>query len=283
MKIEILRKKMEDYLDFAQARKGTKQKYRRALAVVYRVIPKLEFSRSNIIGFIAVLRRGGYKPSVVRFHYFFLKSLVENVLGEDWPFKQKEAPPEPEQKDLNQPILEEIRIKEMIKRAKNANLHPADLTRFALSTTYGARRIELAEQDETSVNIEMKVVRIETRKHGEPRTHIMPDEIIPYLHPTWLKPIDVSEMSEAFIRIEDGLGFEHQKGFGWHSIRRRMATWFNDHDVSERNIDIFMRWKSPKTTQRRYVVRTPVETEKVQAEVDRKIFKIHPFLPTWRG
>jgi len=147
---------------------------------------------------------------------------------------------------------------------------------------YGARRIELAELGEGSINLDQKVIRVETRKRGEPRTHILPDEILPYLRPKGLEPIDEGDMSEAFIRIEESLGFEHQKGFGWHSIRRRLATWLDDHNVSEKSIHIFMRWGRRKTILDRYIVRTTVETEKKKVEVDREIFKLHPFLPTWR-
>lgn len=279
--IEALRKKMNIHLDSVGRKAGTKERYHRALNMTHRFIPSLEFSRSNVKEFMALLRRRGYKPSVIRFHYFFLRSLVENVLEEDWPLKKVDVPPEPEPGEISQPIFEEMRINEMIRRAKKASLYPEDLTRFAVSTTYGARRIELGKLGENSFSLELKVVRIETRKKGEPRTHVLPDEIIPYLHPEGLEPINEGDMSEAFTRIEEALGFDHQKGFGWHSIRRRLATWCNDHDVSERDIDIFMRWEPRKTTQRRYVVRTPVETDKVQAEVDRKIFKIHPFLKTW--
>ncbi len=279
--IEALREKMDIHLDSIGRKEGTKRRYHRALNMAYKFIPSLEFSRSNVKEFMAVLRRRGYKPSVIRFHYFFLRSLVENVLEGDWPLKKVDIPPEPEPGEISQPIFEETRINEMIRRAKKVSLYPSDLTRFTLSTTYGARRIELGKLGEDSFDLVLKVVRIETRKKGEPRTHILPDEIIPYLHPKGLEPIDEGEMSEAFIRIEEELGFEHQKGFGWHSIRRRLATWFDDHDVSEKNVEIFMRWKRHKTTRSRYVVRTPVETEKVQAEVDRKMFELHPFLKTW--
>jgi len=281
MDIETLREKLDIHLDSTRRKVGTKQRYHRALNKVHQIIPSLEFSRSNVKKFIAILTREGYKPSVVRFHYFFLRSLVENVLERDWPLKRVDIPPEPGPGELSQPILEEMRIKEMILRAKKARLRPADLTRFVASTVYGARRIELAKLDENSFNLELKVVRIETRKRGEPRTHVVPDEIIPWLRPKGLEPIDEGEMSATFIRIEETLGFEHQKGFGWHAIRRRMATWFEDHDVSEKNVDIFMRWKRRKTTRSRYVVRTPTETEKVQAEVDRKMFQLHPFLSSW--
>jgi len=108
----------------------------------------------------------------------------------------------------------------MIQRAKvkKARLRTADLTRFVISTVYGARRIELAELGENSFDLELKVLRIEPRKRGEPRTHIVPDEIIHWLRPKGLEPIDEGEMSKAFIRIENALGFNHQKGFGWHCV-----------------------------------------------------------------
>lgn len=289
MEIETLREKMDDHLALVSMRRGTRpgsgtrQKYHQALNKFYRANPSLEFSRDAIKSFLATLARNEFKKSTVRYHYFFLRTLVENVIGDDWPLKKGDAPPEPQQRDLYQPIFATTRIKQMIKRVGKARLLSFDLTRFAISTTYGARRIELAELGEDSIDLDLKVVRIETRKQGDPRTHLLPDEIIPFLHPEKLKPVEESSMSEAFIRIEEALGFEHQKGFGFHSFRRRLATYFDDHDVSGRSIDIFMRWKPQKAMRRRYVVRTRLETSKVQAKVDRQIFKIHPFLSTWRG
>lgn len=281
MNIEVLREKMDNRLDFHGRSSSTKQKYHRALKEVYKVIPDLKFSRDNIERFLAIKRRKGYKSSVVRFNYFFLKSLVENVVGGKWPFRKEDIPTK--SKEPYRPVFEESRINEMIGRTRKVSLPPADLTRFAISTTYGARRIELAQLNDDSFDLERKVVRIETRKRGEPRTHVLPEEIIPYLHPEGLEPVSVGGMSRAFIRIEESLGFTHQKGFGFHSIRRRLATWLDDHSVGEEKIFIFMRWTRRRTILDEYIVRTLVETERKQAEVDREIFKIHPFLPAWGG
>lgn len=279
--IETLRERMDNHLSFIGAKEDTPQKYHLALGNVYRSIPDLEFSRPNIEKFIADLRRKGYKSSVVRFHYFFLRSLVENVLDGNWPFKPREAPPEPTPEELFQPIFSKERIKEMIVCAKRGSLDPPDITRFAVSTVYGGRRIELAGLGEGSFDKERKLVRIETRKRGEPRTHIMPDEIIPYVHPEGLEPISKKKMSDAFEQIEEILGFEHQKGYGWHSIRRRIITYFDDRDVSEKLVHTFLRWKRMRTIRDRYVVRDRMETDKELAKVDMKIFEIHPFLPAW--
>jgi len=281
MDIETLRERMDNHLAFVGAKEETPQKYHLALGRAYRSIPDLEFSRKNVEKFIADLERKGYKSSVVRFHYFFLKSLVENVLEGDWPFKSREAPPEPRPEDLFQPIFSEERIKEMITCAKRPSLKPEDLTRFAVSTVYGGRRIEMAKLGEDSFDKRRKLVRIDTRKRGEPRTHIMPDEILPYVHPEGLEPISKKKMSEAFVRIEETLGFEHQEGYGFHSIRRRIITYFDDHDVSEKLVHTFLRWKRRRTIRGRYVVRDKMETDKDLAKVDRKIFKIHPFIKTW--
>ncbi len=279
--IKTLRERMDNHLAFVEAKEDTPQKYHLALNRAYRSIPDLEFSRSNVEKFIADLRRKGYKSSVVRFHYFFLKSLVENVLERNWPFKSREAPPEPRPEDLFQPIFSEERIKEMIICAKRGTLNPPDCTRFAVSTVYGGRRIELARLGEDSFDKERRLVRVETRKRGEPRTHIMPDEIIPYVHPGGLEPISKKKMSEAFVRIEETLGFEHQEGYGWHSIRRRLVTYFDDRDVSEKLVHTFLRWKRRRTIRDRYVVRDRMETDRELAKVDMKIFEIHPFLKTW--
>lgn len=265
---------LEDYLDSRRATESTKERYGRALR---KVCAMPDFSADSIRVFLASLRRDGCERSM-RFYYFFLKSLVENVLGSKWPLGKKDIPFVPE--EPIRPILKGDWVKGMIKKMKNYHMS-ADLTRFAISTIYGARRIELAELDKDSINLDEKVVRIRTRKHGEFRTHVLPDEIIPYLHPERLRPISLGKMSNIFNQIENFCGINFGNGYGWHSIRRRLATYLDDRGVDERSIFIFMRWKRRETILDTYIVRTPMETEKNRAQVDRAIFKIHPFLSTW--
>ena len=271
---------LEDYMDSRKATKSTKEKYRRAFR---KVSIMLDFSPDSIRAFLASLRREGQERSM-RFYYFFMKSLVKNVLGGEWKLGRTDIPPEPE--ELNRPILKAEQINDMImKLKKRAERYPlgTDLTRFAISTVYGARRIELAELDKDSINLEEKVLRIRTRKHGEFRTHILADEIIPYLRPERLRPVSVGRMSTIFNTMAKFCRMKLALGYGWHSIRRRLATYFDDCRVSEKDIFTFMRWRRRKTILDRYIVRTPLETETTRAQVDMEMFKIHPFLPIWRA
>jgi len=235
-------------------------------------------SKQEIMAYLASVKNRGFKESVVRFRYYFLKSLCENVIDGEWPVRPQDAPPEPEV--FRQPIFELDRIVSMIHKMKNC----PDLgarTRFAVASIYGPRRVELIPLDELSINLNMGTIQIKTRKHGDPRTHLLPNEIKPYLSPDSLMPLTKWQLSDLFKRIEWFCGYQHEAFFGWHSFRRRLVTFFDDMGVDESKIHAYMRWKRRKTILHRYIVRKPLEVDKKLAKVDMEIFKIHPFLKYW--
>lgn len=235
-------------------------------------------SKQDVMAYLAYMKKRGFKGSVLRTRYFFLKSLCENVMDGEWPVRKQDAPPEPGV--FRQPIFEFERIVSMIQKMKKCTDFGAR-TRFAVATVYGPRRVELMPLSDQSINLEMGTIQIITRKHGDIRTHLIPNEIKPYLSPDSLIPLSEWQLSELFKRIEWFCGYQHEDWFGWHSIRRRLTTYFDDAGVDEGKIYAFMRWKRRKTILHRYIVRKPMETDKKLANVDMDIFKIHPFLQYW--
>lgn len=283
--VEEVRKTLEDYLAIGHSDSTVncyRQTFNRTVMRAPNLIESIDAPRAeDIRARLADLSRYGHGRSSLRFHYFFLKTLTENVMRGKWPLTKRDVPPEPAPEEYHRPILSEERINTMIRRVK---LFPnrGAITRFAVSTTYGARRVELGDQNRDTINLETGTIRIKTRKHGIIRTHIIPDAIKSRLFPDELEPLNEWKMSKLYKQIEAGCGFEHEVGYGWHSIRRRLATWFDDHGISEPDIYKFMRWKRRRTILNRYIVRTEVETDRRLTEVDQMIFEIHPFLASWR-
>lgn len=281
--IDGVRKALEDYLAVGHSDTTAKrymQVFNQTVKRSPNLLERINAPRVNDVrAHLANLKRGGHGASSLRFHYSFLKTLTEGVMRGKWPLTKHDAPPEPALEDLSRPILNVDQINMMIAKVKKFRDKEAK-TRFAISTTYGTRRIELGDLTE-SINLDAGTLRIKTRKRGMIRTHLIPNEIKPHLFPNKLKPINEWQTSELFKRIEKGCGLKHDRGYGWHSIRRRLVTWFDDHKVSEPDIYLFMRWKRRRTTFDRYIVRTEVETDRRLAEVDRMIFEIHPFLSAW--
>lgn len=283
--MEEVQRVLEDYLAVRRV-SSTTTRYLQAFRRVSREAPELIQSIRDppmemIRGYLASLERDGKGASTIRFYYFFLKSLTERVMRGNWPYKKWEAPPGAE--EFTRPILNEEQIRGMIVQMKGCP-DLAIRTRFAVSTIYGARRVELGDlgKGKGDISLESGTIRIKTRKHGDVRTHLIPNEIKPHLFPDSLEPLSPSAMSDLFKRIEENYcGLNHKNGYGWHSIRRRLATWFDDHDVSREDIYRFMRWKRRREILDVYIVRTETETAKKLAEVDQRIFKVHPFLSAW--
>jgi integrase len=282
--IEEIRRALENYLAVGHSQ-STQNCYMQIFGRTSQHAPALLENigapqAEDIRAYLADLKKRGHGASSLRLHYFFLKTLTENVMRGNWPLDKRDAPPEPELEEYRRPILSEERINTMIEKMRKSPYIMAR-TRFAVSTIYGARRVELGDLVAENINLETMTIRIRTRKHGIIRTHLIPNEMKPYISPEELEPMSEWQMSELFKRIEAHCGLKHEPNFGWHSIRRRLATWLDDHGISEPDIYRFMRWKRRRTILDRYIVRTEAETDRRLAEVDKAIFAVHPFLRAW--
>jgi len=107
---------------------------------------------------------------------------------------------------------------------------------------------------------------------------VVPDEIKPYL--AGYERNRVRYMSFVFQRIIKKLSITLTSGnYGWHAIRRGLATELLYRDVSLINVVRFMRW-SDGTVKGEFGMLT-IYGKRNQEEVDRSVFKVHPFLPIW--
>ena len=87
-------------------------------------------------------------------------------------------------------------------------------------------------------------------------------------------------MSFVFRRIIKKLGLALPgENYGWHTIRRELATELLYRDVSLINVVRFMRW-SDGTVKGEFGM-LAVYGKRNQEEIDRSVFTVHPFLPIW--
>lgn len=84
-----------------------------------------------------------------------------------------------------------------------------------------------------------------------------------------------------FHRMAAKAGINTGAGYGWHSIRRSLATELVLAEASALNVLRFMRWAEPSIQPELGMLAIYVKQD--QERIDEEIFKIHPFLPYWGG
>jgi len=203
----------------------------------------------------------------------------------DWTFVTEDRPETPT--EINTPAFTREEVSELI---KNRELYSkGERFYLVIATIYAPRRIELARIKKR--DIRDNTLRIDTAKHGEKRTHLIPDEIIPYIEAYRPRENNVSSLSAMFDRIcKKGLG-EKKRGYGWHSFRRCLITLLIS-SLAQNNLPItlaaeYMRW-SRKTigaaflgsiTAATYVRQEAMSDDPYYA--DKLVLSSHPFLPLW--
>lgn len=235
---------------------------------------KDSYGRSDVIKYLAELRKLGYKQSTLGVMIRPIKLLAQI---QKWPDGfPRLAMPKVRSSDVKRPFLNHDEVCEMIRRAK-VFCNRRELAYLALSTTYGLRRAELA-----TLEINDGEVTVDTVKGGVVTTHVIPDQIKPYVG--GYRCADVRYVALIFRRICEkvGLGEFYGRGYGWHAIRRALATELMEVEmrVSILNIVRFMRWSDDAL--RGEFGMLVVYAQRDQAKIDRSIFEIHPFLDSWR-
>ena len=205
----------------------------------------------------------------------------------DWPLTKEDRP------DLSSEITTPAFTREEVEQLiqKRELYSKGECFYLAMATIYAPRRIELARIKKR--DIKGNTIYIDTAKGGEKRTHLIPDEILPYIEAYHPKEHSVRALTFMFDRIcVKGLG-EKKQGYGFHSFRRTLDTLLPialaKADKPLTLIGYFMRW-SRKSIGTRFLG-TPMGGVYARPEVmssdpffvDREVFEVHPFLPLWSG
>jgi hypothetical protein len=174
--------------------------------------------------------------------------------------------------EVSRPFFTADEVVHIISRAKEV-CNERELGFLAAACVYGLRREEIG-----TLEVYDGVVKVNGVKGGEVTFQIIPDAIKDYIK-GYRACKDVRYMTRVFQRIMSKVGLEVSRGYGWHSIRRALATELAVRDVSALNIRRFMRWSdaSLKGELGMLVIYARCEEDKI----DKSIFEVHPFLSAW--
>jgi len=174
--------------------------------------------------------------------------------------------------EVSRPVFTADEVVHIISRAKGG-CNERELAFLAAASVYGLRREEIG-----TLEVSDGHVKVHTAKGGEVTFQIIPDAIKGYIK-GYRGCRDVRYMTRVFQRIMSKVGLEVNKGYGWHSIRRALATELALRDVSALNIVRFMRWSYASLQGELGMLVIYVRFE--QDKIDKSIFEVHPFLSAW--
>jgi len=233
---------------------------------------KERYNRADVTAFLAHLRKRGLQQSTINKDLKAVKLLAQ-IQGWQFPkLSLKHVSPD----EVRRTVLSKQTVGSMITLGKQGVLSGTELCYLALATTYGLRRIEMVRLKPSSFVDERHLV-VDTAKGGSRTIHLIPPQIAPYL--ASFRHYEADSLTHMFHRIAQKVGLSTESGYGWHSIRRALATELILLEASALNVLRFMRW-SDASTRGEFGMLT-IYAKKDQERIDTEMFKIHPFLPFW--
>lgn len=247
-----------------------------------------EPSPELVTEYVAVRQAEGYAPGSVNADFRVIRRMF--MLADlPWAFSRGDAPKIGEQ-DLFTPSLAPEVIEKLIQVSRTLSIeHQAFL---CLSTTYGMRRVELAEVKPTSFSWDSNLLFVETAKKGRQRYHMIAPEIRPILERNKWRRRSLSYLTKAFVQIKKAAGLvgPSWEEIGYHSIRRSLVILLDrSKALSDVQMDQFMRWhRSSSNMRQRYAASTEVGLEGARPleafqdeDLDREVFTLNPWLKLW--
>lgn len=240
---------------------------------------KESYTRADVIAFLAHLRKRGLLQSTIAKDLKAIK-VVARVQGWGAGPRGEDFPPLPLRRvkpdEVRRTILSKETIGSLITLGRQGLLSDTELCYLALATTYGLRRVEMARLKPSSFPHEHHLT-VDTAKGGSKTIHLIPPQIASYL--ASFKHYEPDSLTHMFHRIARKAGLNTEAGYGWHSIRRSLATELILSDASALNVLRFMRWSDAST--RGEFGMLAIYARRDQERIDEDIFKMHPFLPFW--
>jgi len=234
---------------------------------------KKSYTRADLIAFLAHLRKRGLLQSTIDKDLKAIKLLAQ-IQGWEFPkLSLRRVSPD----EIRRTILSKEAIGSLITLGTQGLLSDTELCYLALATTYGLRRVEMVRLKPSSFPNEHHLI-VDTAKGGSKTTHLLPPQIVPYL--ASFRHYEADTLTHMFHRIAQKAGISTGAGYGWHSIRRSLATELTLSEASALNVLRFMRWSDAST--RGEFGMLVIYAKKDQERIDEEIFKIHPFLGYWR-
>jgi hypothetical protein len=231
---------------------------------------KDSYNRADVVKFVAELREEGMKQSSINARLKALRLLCQ-IQNWDGGFPRL-AMPKVKNSEVNRPLFCREEVIHIISRARQVCTE-RELSFLAAASVYGLRREEIG-----TLEVREGVVKVNGAKGGESTFQIIPDAITVYMK-GYRGCEDVRYMTKVFQRIMKKTGMEVNRGYGWHSIRRALATELLLGDVSALNIARFMRWCDGSVKSKFGML--AIYDRREQDKIDRSIFEVHPFLRVW--
>ena len=203
----------------------------------------------------------------------------------DWPLVKGDRPEL--SSEANTPAFTRGEVEQLV--LKRELYSKGECFYLAIATIYAPRRVELARIEKR--DIKGHTIYIDTAKKGEKRTHLIPDEIMPYIEAYHPKEHNVASLSAMFQSICNKGLEEMRKGYGWHSFRRTLDTLLisalakADEDITY--VGYFPRWSRREFGQKfagtrmAGVYARPEVLSSEPFHIDQVVFKVHPFLSLW--
>lgn len=231
-----------------------------------------ELSDEAVLTYLDKREKAGDKPRTLKMRFYALKYLFK-LYSAPWTLTEREVFSTRERRQrFPQMWFRKEEVMEIIAKAK-ATCSGQELALLAIATTYGCRRSELADIRREDLDSQGKTITIYARKGGRVATQLLPDVIIPYVESYDYPRLADVAVSLIFNRVLDKtIGQRH--GYGWHAIRRGLATELRNAGVNPDDRYAFLRWSQG-------VILETYEQYEI-GEVESRIFPVHPYLPTWR-
>lgn len=271
---------------------STKIQYKRILVKMNNTSVGLKdkYTKREVNRLLEEIREDSDKETLKDSYDYFIhtavRSMVKHVLFADWPLEEL---PKIRNGNKEKKTFSKGRIEEFIRRGKKAfeknGIPKTRILDLVVSTVYGVRRVELAQL--TKEDISKNSIYIKTRKGGEARTHIIPNEVKKYIKSKFAREreYDPSYISRNFIKLMEDMNFEHKSGYAWHAIRRRLSTELRkkqrEGKVDREDIFSYFRWSQADDILDEYTVFDEKEVDTDHGMIDNKIFAVHPFLEVW--
>jgi integrase len=245
---------------------------------------KVPPSEMDLRRFIQERRNAGLIENTLRTYFASLKKFYQANHWE-WPFTDDDRPESPSETESKSFTREEI--EQLI--ANREKYTKRECFYLAIATVYAPRRIELARIEKKY--IKGNTIYVDTAKKGEKRTHLIPDEIMPYIEAFRPMVHSASSMSAMINRIcKKGLG-KDMKGYGWHSFRYSLDTLLPvalaKADKPLTYIGYFLRWSRRSTGTKLMgasmagYYTNPDILSSDPFYIDREVLEVHPFLKLW--
>lgn len=258
-----------------------------------------DFTRESIDRWRAELRARGHSPGTIDWVLRMLKRFYA-ANGLDWPYRRGEGQIVGEA-DVYAPALDPRLVRQLIAAARQGVLNQQEAGCLALSTVYGLRRAEMSSILPEHMRLDSRMLYVRTAKYGRQRWHVIPPEILEPLSGLRLPVASPDGLTRMWREIEAKTGLADLRrqlaesgqpcDLGWHAIRRTLDRMLIQAGLPEAAVATFLRWKrSTRDMTRRYYASTVVSPDRVgviigaeDREVDEQVFRVHPFLPAWRG